>query len=128
MLTLEDVRIGGTDAAQSALTVPSAQLAFDLLAPLRRGRAFSEFRVDGLDLRLVNENGQWKLHGLEFDAPSQTREAPSLGALGALELTHARLRVDDAQRDLHVDLSVPVLRLLNRGEVTRVLARIAPRP
>lgn len=126
VLTLDDVRIASGDAAQPAFAVPRAQLAFDLLAPLRRGRSFSEFRVDGLDLRLVNESGEWKLHGLEFGEPSQAHQTPSMGMLGALELTHARLRIDDAQRDLHVDLAVPVLRLLNRGELTRVLARVAP--
>jgi len=126
VLTLDDVRIGGADASQSILTIPRAQLAFDLLAPLRRGRSFTEFRIDGLDLRLAKEDGEWKLHGLEFGEPSQAHEPPSMGLLGALELTHARLRIDDAQRDLHVDLAVPVLRLLNRGELTRVLARVAP--
>jgi len=126
VLTLDDVRIGADDAAQPPLTIPSAQLAFDLLAPLRRGRAFSEFRIDGLDLRLANENGQWKLHGLDFGGPTQSQEPPSLGALGALELTRTRLRIDDAQRDLHLDLAVPVLRVLDRGKLTRVLARIAP--
>ena len=126
VLTLDDVRIGDAGTSQPALAIPRAQLVFDLLAPLRRGRSFSEFRIDGLDLRLANENGEWKLHGLEFGEPAPTNEAPSMGMLGALELTHARLRIDDAQRDLHVDLAVPVLRLLNRGELTRVLARVAP--
>lgn len=126
VLTLDDVRIAGSGAAQPGLAIARAQLAFDVLAPLRRGRAFSEFRVDGLDLRLGNETGEWKLHGLEFGEPSQAGQAPSMGMLGALEITHARLRIDDAQRDLHVDLAVPLLRLLNRGDLTRVFARVAP--
>ncbi|WP_291212452.1 YhdP family protein [Dokdonella sp.] len=127
VLTLREVSIGQRDPAQPPLTLPTAQLAFDLLAPLRRGRAFSEFRIDGLELQLSNEQGQWRLHGLEPGATDATAQEPfSLGALGALELTHARLRIDDAQRDLHLQFGSPALRVLNRGDELRVLARLSP--
>lgn len=127
VLTLHDVRIGARDPAQPPLTLPSAQLAFDLLAPLRRGRAFSEFRIDGVELQLSNEQGQWRLHGLEAAADAgAAQQSFSLGALGALELTHARLRIVDARHGLQTQLTLPVLRVLNRGEQLRVLARVAP--
>ncbi len=125
VLMLDDVRIAAGDKAQAPLAIAHAQLKFDLLAPLRRNHAFSEFRIDGLDLQLAQEEGRWVLHGLDLGTQGQSGQPFSMGALGALELTRLRLRIDDAARDLHLDLAVPVLRIVNRGAITRVLARVA---
>lgn len=127
VLDLHDVRIAASDPTQAPMSVPSAQLSFDLLAPLRRGRAFSEFHVEGLDLQLVNEAGQWHLHGLDLGTAQKQSESFSMGALGALQVNAARLRVDDPGHGLQLDLAVPVLRVVNLGATTRVLARVAPR-
>lgn len=126
-LDLKDVRIGGADPAQAPIRIPSAQLSFDLLAPLRRGRAFSEFHVEGLDLQLVKEADAWHLHGLDLGDTQPRAESFSMGALGALQVNSARVRIEDAAHGLQLDLVVPVLRLVNHGASTRVLARVAPR-
>ena len=90
----------------------------------KRNSALTEFRVSGLDLRLVNEAGGWRLHGLDLAPAQESSEPFSLGALGALEISQLTLTIEDAQRDLRLALDVPVLRLLNRGAVTRVLGRV----
>lgn len=127
VLQLEDVLIAARDGQQPPLAIARAQLAFDLLAPLRRERTFSEFRIDGIDLHLVNEGGHWQLRGLDLGEGAQPKRPFSLGALGALELGNVRLRIDDEAHALQLDLALPVLRLINHGEWTRVLARVAPR-
>ncbi|GAA0720558.1 YhdP family protein [Dokdonella soli] len=124
LLALDDVRIAGRLADQPALAIPHAELAFDLYAPFKRNGAFSEFRLSGLDLGLVNEASGWHVRGLDFGAPQQSDEPFSLGALGALEISNLRLTIEDPQRGLHVALAAPMLRLLNRGAITRVLGRV----
>jgi uncharacterized protein (TIGR02099 family) len=122
VLALDNVRIGG-DAG--AFAVPRAELGFDLYALFRRDRAATEFRVVGVNLHLANEAGAWRLRGLDFGAsPANADEAFSMGALGAFEIRDLTLTIDDAQQQLHTSLSLPVLRLINRGDITRVLGRV----
>jgi len=124
VLSLDDVRIGATDPAQAPFAIPRAQLAFDLYALFKRNSAFTEFRLDGLSLRLVNGDEGWRLHGLDFGSPQDDGKPFSLGALGALEISNLKLDVEDAPRNLHLALGAPVVRLLNRGAITRVLGRV----
>ncbi|MFI4968929.1 MAG: YhdP family protein [Lysobacterales bacterium] len=124
LLSLDDVRIAGATAAQPTLTVPHAELAFDIYALLQRNHAFSEFRLARLDLTLVNEGGSWHLRGLDLGPSDGADTSFSMGALGALEISDSRLGIEDAQHNLHVQLGVPVLRFLNRGAITRVLGRV----
>ncbi len=125
LLQLDDVRLGASGSGQGAMAIAHAELAFDVYALFKRNSAFSEFRLSGLDLHLVNDGGKWKLRGLDLGAQAQdSDEAFSMGALGALEISDLKLSIDDAQRNLHLALAAPVLRLLNRGAVTRVLGRL----
>jgi len=57
-LTLEDVRIGVEGGDKPVLKVPRAEIAFDLYAPFQGERAWSEFRLVGLDVRLVHAEPQ----------------------------------------------------------------------
>lgn len=124
VLALDDVRIAGADPGQAAFSIPHAELAFDLLALLRRNEAFSEFRIAGAELRLAREGGRWSLRGFELGDSHAGDEPLSMGALGAIELTRLRLAIDDVDHDRHWRLSAPVLRVLNRGTTLRVLARV----
>lgn len=124
LLSLDNVSIGGRRADQPAFVIAHAELAFDPYALFRRNGAFSEFRLGGLDLALVNTPEGWRVRGLDLTAPSADDEPFSLGALGALEMTDLRLTIEDAQHDLHLALTAPVLRLLNRGATTRALGRV----
>jgi uncharacterized protein (TIGR02099 family) len=124
LLSLDDVRIAGASAGQPTLAIPHAELAFDLYAVLQRDRAVSEFRLARLDLTLVNEAGGWHLRGLDLGASASADASFSMGALGALEISDSRLTIEDASHQLQVALGVPVLRFLNRGEITRVLGRV----
>lgn len=124
LLALDGVRIGTASTGQSTLAIPHAELAFDLYALFRRNRAVSEFRLSGLELGLVDEAGGWHLRGLEFGSTGNAEQPFSLGALGALEISDLTLDVVDAQRGLNLRLAAPVMRLLNRGATTRVLARV----
>ncbi len=124
VLELDDVRIAGKDAQQAPLAIARAELVFDLYALFKRNRAVSEFRVSGLDLQLVNLDGHWQLRGLDFTPSADDDDGFSMGALGAVELTDLKVSIEDASRDLHVALGMPVLRLLNRGDITRVVGRV----
>ena len=53
MLSLDDVRIGAKDASQGMFAIPRAELAFDLYALFQRNRAVSEFRLSGVELKLL---------------------------------------------------------------------------
>jgi len=123
LLSLDDVRIGG-DAPTSTLTIPHAELAFDLLAVAQRNRAFSEFRLADVELKLVHDNGEWKLRDLDLGASGKSDEPFSMGALGAVEITRLKLGVEDPARGLHAQFVAPVLRVLNRGDGVRVLGRV----
>ncbi|HEY0179628.1 MAG TPA: YhdP family protein [Dokdonella sp.] len=123
-LSLDEVTITGRDAAQAPFAIPHAELVFDLYALFARNRAFSEFRLSGLELALVDDGGEWRLRGLDF-APDAGSDRPfSMGALGALEVTDLKLTVDDPARALHLALAAPVVRVLNRGDTLRVLGRV----
>ncbi|MET0225055.1 MAG: YhdP family protein [Dokdonella sp.] len=124
VLELDEVRIAGKDAQQAPLAIARAELVFDLYALFKRNRAVSEFRVSGLDLQLINRDGRWQLRGLDFTPSDDADDDFSMGALGAVELTDLKLSIEDAARDLHVALGLPVLRLLNRGDITRVVGRV----
>jgi uncharacterized protein (TIGR02099 family) len=126
LLSLDDVRIAATTPEQPALTIPHAELAFDLLAAVQRNRAFSEFRLADVELRLVHEGGEWKARDLDLGASTKSDEPFSMGALGAVEITRLKLDIDDAERNLHLQFVAPVLRVLNRGAVMHVLGRVRP--
>ncbi len=123
MLKLQDVRIAPADPQQPPFSIPQAELAFNPWALFRRNHAVSEFRIGGLDLRLVRTDGVWHLHGP--DLPEGSSDEPfSMGALGAIEFHDSKLSIEDPEHDLDLDLGVPVLRLLNRGAITRIVGRV----
>jgi len=123
LLALDDVRIAGS-TGNAPLLIPHAELAFDLLAAAQRNKAFTEFRLADVELRLVHEGGEWKLRDFDLGASSPRDEPVSMGALGALEITRLKLGIDDPAQDLHLQFTAPVLRVLNRGSVMRVLGRV----
>lgn len=124
LLALDNVRIGGTAASDSGFLIPHAELAFDLYALFLRNRAVSEFRLADVDVKLVREGDSWHVRDIDLGSSSKTDEPFSMGALGALEISHLKLRIEDDERNLHLSLEAPVLRVLNRGDVTRVLGRV----
>lgn len=120
-LVLDDLRIGTATSGESALLLPRAELALNLYAAFQRNRAWNEFRLVGLDLSLVRgAQGEWHLRGI--DASSST--GGSMGALGAVVLVDLKLAVVDEQRDLKLDLRVPELRVVNLGNITRILGQV----
>ncbi|HEU4663363.1 MAG TPA: YhdP family protein [Dokdonella sp.] len=123
LLALDGVRIEG-GAGRAPVVIPHAELAFDLLAAVRRNKAFSEFRLADVELRLVREAGEWKLRDFDLGASTPRDEPMSMGALGALEITRLKLGIDDPEHDLHLEFAAPVVRVLNRGAVMRILGRM----
>ncbi|MDR2013544.1 MAG: TIGR02099 family protein [Rhodanobacter sp.] len=125
LLTLDDVHIAGRAPEEPALAIPHVELVFDLYALFRRDGALSEFRLSDMNLKLVNDaaNG-WRLLGLDLGAPAQSESSFSMGALGALEIDRLHLTIQDPQRGLDMTLTAPVVRVLNYGEITRVLGRV----
>ncbi|HET6546801.1 MAG TPA: DUF3971 domain-containing protein, partial [Rhodanobacteraceae bacterium] len=120
-ITLDDVRIGPGSSGAAALAVPRAELAIDLFAPFQRHRAWNEFRLVGLDLALTRgAGGDWRLRGI--DASGAPRQ--SMGVLGALVLKDLKLAVSDAGGGWQLALAASELRVVNRGNVERVLGKI----
>jgi uncharacterized protein (TIGR02099 family) len=118
-LVLDDLRIGVRPGAEPDLIVPRAELALNLYAAFQKNRAWNEFRVVGMDLGLLrNAADQWQLRGF---AAGSTR---SMGALGALVLVDLDLSVIDSARGIKLDLRIPELRVVNLGDITRVLGQI----
>ena len=122
VLALEDVHIGPLPGGDRSFSVPHAELAFDPWALFSRDHATSEFRMAGLELALVNDDGKWHARDLQL-GDTGSPGTFSLGALGALEIRSLALTIEDARNGRQLQLEVPVLRLLNHGRVTRVLGR-----
>lgn len=125
VLQLQDVRIAALGASPG-LRIPRAALAIDLFGPFRRNGAFSEFRLDGLELALVREAAGWRLHGLDIEGGDTPMESISLGGLGAVGITDLTLAIIDAERGLDLRLEVPVLRIVERAPRLRMLGRVRP--
>lgn len=123
LLELQGVRIAGSDPASPLFTVPRAGLAFNPWALFRRDHAVTEFRIGGLELRLVRREGTWRLLGP--DLPEGGDEPFSMGALGAIEIHDSTVTLESAEHDLDFSLRVPVLRLLNRGAITHLVGRVS---
>ncbi|HSS06396.1 MAG TPA: hypothetical protein VLK83_04575 [Rhodanobacteraceae bacterium] len=106
-LTLDNVRIGSADGARSPLEIPHAELALSFYAPFKRGLAWSEFRMVGVDVGLVrDDDGGWHLRGLDVGAaptssprrcqpPSSSRTRPTSTPTMRNSL-HARPRLNGA--------------------------------
>ncbi|MFZ2237139.1 MAG: DUF3971 domain-containing protein, partial [Dokdonella sp.] len=123
-LSLEGVVIGAAGKDGESLQLDRAALALNLFAPLQRNGVWNEFRLSGLELTLQRgADGRWTLGGLDLPQ-SPPGKQDGLGALGALVLNDLLLHVDDPRDSLQLDLAASELRLVNRSEGPRVLAKI----
>src|SRR3954471_4523922 len=95
-LTLDHVRIGAGGGALRPLEIPRAELALSLYAPFQRARAWSEFRLVGLDVAFTRDDDGWHLRGPAIGGASVApRGELSMGALGVLVLKDLKLAIDD---------------------------------
>ena len=131
VLTLDHVRIGSPGGPKPPLEVSRAELALSLYAPFRRGRAWSEFRMIGVDVQFVHDDDGWHLRGPDIGraaaaAPSEaaTHTAFSMGALGVLVLKDFKLAIDDPREDLHLSLVASEIRVVNRGATTHLAGKV----
>ncbi len=131
VMTLDDVRIG--DADKQPLQLSRAELALDFYAPLRGDRAWSEFRLVGVDVQLVHDEDGWHMRGFDLDkatgASATARSAAggeemSMGPLGALVFKDLKLSIEDAQEDIHLALAASELRVVNRGDITHIAGKV----
>jgi len=131
VLTLDDVRIG--DPAQEPLQLGRAELALDFYAPLRGDRAWSEFRLVGVDVQLVHDEDGWHMRGFDLGkaagattpaTPSTAGDTMSMGALGALVFKDLKLSIEDEREDIHLALAASELRAVNRGAITHIAGRV----
>ena len=123
-LTLDDVRIGSAQGAEPPLEIPRAELALSLYAPFKRGLAWSEFRMVGVDVHLLRDDSGWHLRGPEVGGPSQQRRELSMGALGVLVLKDFKLAIDDARDEVHLALVASEIRVINRGATTHLAGHV----
>ncbi|HEY6986008.1 MAG TPA: YhdP family protein [Rhodanobacteraceae bacterium] len=123
-LTLDNVRIGSAEGAQPPLEIPQAELALSLYAPFKRGLAWSEFRMVGVDVHFVRDEAGWHLQGPEVGGPSRPRSELSMGALGVLVLKDFKLSIEDAHDDVHLALGASEIRVINRGATTHLAGKV----
>ena len=131
VMTLDDVRIGDPD--KQPLQLSRAELALDFYAPLRGDRAWSEFRLVGVDVQLVHDEDGWHMRGFDLDkatgASATARSAAadeemSMGPLGALVFKDLKLSIEDEREDIHLALAASELRVVNRGEITHIAGKV----
>ena len=125
VLTLEHVRIGNS-AGTAPLEIPKAELALSAYAPFRRGLAWSEFRMVGVDVGLARgDDGGWHLRGLDVGAaPSSSPQELSMGVLGVLVLKDLKLAIDDPKEGLHLSLGASEIRVVNQGATTHLAGKV----
>lgn len=113
VFTLSGVRIG--DGA-AGFSVPQAEWALDFYAWLRRGVAFSEFRLSGLDLEVFRDaGGDLRVRGL--GAGPAPVDLDLVLDLTALAIEASRVRVVDATRGIDWRLSRLDARVRNEAGV-----------
>jgi uncharacterized protein (TIGR02099 family) len=124
-LTLDHVRIGAEGGAKPPLEIPHAELALSLYAPFKRGLAWSEFRMVGVDIAFARDDTGWHLTGPDIGtASSAPRGQLSMGVLGVLVLKDLKLAVDDPREGLHLTLGASEIRVVNRGATTHLSGRV----
>ena len=125
VLTLEHVRIGNSEGT-APLEIPKAELALSAYAPFKRGLAWSEFRMVGVDIALVRgDDGGWHLRGLDVGAaPSSSPQELSMGVLGVLVMKDLRLTIDDPKEDLHLSVGASEIRVVNQGATTHLAGKV----
>jgi len=129
LLVLDGVHIGSGKPGQPPLTIPQAELKINFFAWLHRNQSWNEFRVTGLSLTLLRDRtGHWLLRGLDTGVNEDNNDngdgGNALFDLGSLVLRNLTLRIEDdvAQRELA--FASDEVRLINRGDLHRVLARV----
>ncbi|MET0229940.1 MAG: YhdP family protein, partial [Rhodanobacteraceae bacterium] len=124
-LTLDRVRIGADGGAKPPLEIPHAELALSLYAPFRRGLAWSEFRMVGVDVAFARDDTGWHLTGPDIGAASSApRGELSMGVLGVLVLKDLKLSVDAPHEGLHLTLGASEIRVVNRGATTHLAGKV----
>ena len=125
VLTLEHVRIGNSEGT-APLEIPKAELALSAYAPFKRGLAWSEFRMVGVDIALVRgDDGGWHLRGLDVGAaPSSSPQELSMGVLGVLVMKDLKLTIDDLKEDLHLSVGASEIRVVNQGATTHLAGKV----
>ena len=134
-LTLDHVRIGSPAGTRPVLEIPQAELALSLYAPFQRGRAWSEFRMVGVDVEFTRDDDGWHLRGPDIRGPdigstdTGGEAAPSagqlsMGALGVLVLKDLKLAINDPHEDLHLSLGASEIRVVNRGATTHLAGKV----
>ncbi len=131
LLNLTGVHLGvassnPASADAQPLTIASAGIKINFFAWLRRNAGWTEFRIAGVELDLVHDaSGSWQLRGMDAsNGDERNVDDNALFALGTLVLRDAHVSLDDQQNDRHTRFSADELRLINRGDLHRLLGRV----
>lgn len=92
---IDDLRIGG-DAGHPALELARAELAVDFYAPFKRGTAWHELRIIGLDIDAERDvDGRFRIVQWRGSADAVGDPLDALRSLGAFRITRSSLRFSD---------------------------------
>jgi uncharacterized protein YhdP len=118
LLRLDNLRVG--DPANPA-RLGDAEILVSQYAGLLPGRSFTELRVRGLSLVLQRDAvGQWSVRGLPGQEGDGGDPFETLGRLGELQVSDARLRV--VAPELGLDAAIPRVELRVRVDGDRLRA------
>lgn len=102
---ISDLRIGG-DAGHPQLALARAELAFDFYAPFKRGVAWHELRIIGLDIDAERDaEGRFRIVQWRGSADAVGDPLDALRSLGAFRISQSSLSFHDVGSDSRVRLS-----------------------
>jgi|GEM_PF-204661 len=131
LLNLTGLHLGVASADPASansqpLTIASAGIKINFFAWIRRNASWTEFRIAGVDIDLVHDAaGNWQVRGMDASRGDERNiDDNALFALGTLVLRDAHLTLDDEANGRRTRFSADEMRLINRGDLHRVLARV----
>lgn len=120
---IRDLRIGG-DAGHPLLALERAELVFDFYAPFKRGVAWHELRIIGLDIDAERDaEGRFRIVQWRGSADATGDPLDALQSLGAFRIRQSSLSFHDVGSDSRVRLSDIDIAVAARVGGQRILGR-----
>ncbi len=130
LIDLSGLHLGPANPDGKPLTIASAGIKINFFAWARRNASWTEFRITGIEIDALRDAaGNWHFNGMDSagdtntDQPSSLDDNPVFG-LGTVVLRNARLTIDDVPNNQHLKFGSDELRLINKGDLHRVLAHV----
>jgi uncharacterized protein (TIGR02099 family) len=130
LIDLSGLHLAAATAVGKPMTIASAGIKINFFAWARHNASWTEFRITGIEIDLQRDaGGSWHLNGMDSGGDNAVGESSSLDdnpvfGLGTVVLRNARLTIDDVPNNQHLKFGSDELRLINKGDLHRVLAHV----